>query len=533
MIYAIDRYGVGLEKEVKADTFYNKYIAQKNNRFFCPECGEPVFWSSRGGSLPDRFSHYKRTERTPECEKRVDGYSELNLYERVGLPVYLTAKFGNQFCLNIGFPAIGRQLLSEASEKGMKVCISGAEHRKTILVNSVRFLEDNITLIPIDFIPDSGKNFVVKIEPQVKGVKLRKEWADYAEGFWGGGAIFTYRETGGKKIRRGDSVSPGRQYYVIASQFLPPHEICSKELGMIRLNRSSYKVYSIHIDVSIENIERYKYIKNYLLKQFGVWLLPTPPELIPLWPPIAEQGVMIPVKSQARVYCSVSSGNNDPSVFRYDGHNVSSLFVDSCERGIHTVDFAVSSQEVILSVDRKYAGREIGFQAKEIVYPVFEYNFSVGKENGSLLEWKDVTRDILSEAFILNSNARMEMYIGCQDKVFRHISVREPRVPVATWRNTSEVLIVVEGGVLKYFQVSAANKPESFKKQLTVEKIGEYSGGEQIPVPYWVANMLLAWRREGNIDLFEEVKRRIGNGKISVRLLDILYHDYCARGNRI
>lgn len=29
MKYAIDRYGVGLEKEVSADIFYNKYIARK------------------------------------------------------------------------------------------------------------------------------------------------------------------------------------------------------------------------------------------------------------------------------------------------------------------------------------------------------------------------------------------------------------------------------------------------------------------------------------------------------------------------
>ncbi len=46
MKYAVDRYGVDLEKEVSADIFY---IAQRDSRFFCPECGERVFWSSRGG----------------------------------------------------------------------------------------------------------------------------------------------------------------------------------------------------------------------------------------------------------------------------------------------------------------------------------------------------------------------------------------------------------------------------------------------------------------------------------------------------
>ncbi len=537
MKYAIDRYGVGLEKEVSADIFYNKHIAQKNRRFFCPECGERVIWSSRGGPLPDKFSHYfshyKRTERTPECERRVDGYSELNLYERVGLPVFLTVKFGSQFCLNIGFPAIGERLLSEVAQHGIKVCISGSEHRRTILVDEVRFVEDNVTLVPVDFIPDSGKNFAIKIEPDVQAVRLRKEWSDYAEGFWCGGAIFTYGETGGKKNRRDDSVSPDRQYYVIARQFSPPQEIRSKELGMIRLNRESYHVYLIHIDVSVENIDRYKYVKNYLLRQFGIWLLPTPPELIPLWPPVAEQGVLIPIKGHTKVYCSVSSGNDEPKVFRYDGHEVSSLIVNSYEKGIHTVDFSVSSQEMILSVDRKYAGREIGFQAKEIMHPKFEYDFSIEKANGSLLEWKEVTRDSFSEIFAVNSNARMEMYIGCHDKVFRHVSIRESRQVVAALHNVAEVLFAVENGVLRYFQISAANKAEGLKKKLTVDNIRKCSGGEHVPVPYWAENLLLVWRKEGFADIFEEVKRLIGNGKIPVGLLEILYNDYCTRGNHI
>lgn len=533
MKYAIDRYGVGLEKEVSADIFYNKYIAQKNSRFFCPECGEPVFWSSRGGLLPDRFSHYKRTEQTPECERRVDGYSELNLYERVGLPVFLTVKFGSQFCLNIGFPAIGGQLLSEAAGLGIKVCISGSEHRRTILVDAVHFVEDNVTLVPVKFIPDSGKNFAVKIEPDVKTVGLRKKWSDYAEGFWCESAIFAYEETGGKKIRRGDSVSPDLQYYVIARQFSHPQEIRSRGIGTIRLNRGIYNVYLISIDVSVKNVDRYKYVKNYLLRQFGVWLLPTPPELISLWPPVVERGMMIPVKSHAKVYCSVSSGNEEPNVFRYDGHKVSSLIVDSYEKGIHTVDFSVSSQEVILSVDRKYAGREICFQTKVITNSKFEYTVSVEKENGSLLEWEDVTGDFFSEAFCLKSNARMEMYLGSRDKVFRHIAVREPRVSVSAWHNTAEVLFVAENVVLRYLQVSVANEAKILKKQFTVDNIRESSMGEQVPVPYWVADLFLAWRKEGSVAIFEEVKRMIGNGKISVRLLEALYNDYCTRRDHV
>ena len=127
----------------------------------------------------------------------------------------------------------------------------------------------------------------------------------------------------------------------------------------------------------------------------------------------------------------------------------------------------------------------------------------------------------------------MEMYLGSRDKVFRHIAIREPRVSVAAWHNAAEVLFVVENGVLRCFQIREANKAEILNKRLTVEKIRKYSGGQQVPVPYWVTNMLLVWRKEGVTDIPEEVKRVIGNGKIPVRLLEILYNDYCARGNYI
>ena len=530
MKYAIDRFELGLEKVVSADSFYNKYIPKKNTRFFCPECGEPVFWRSRGGTQPDKFSHHKETEGTPECNKRANGRSRMNLYEHVGLPVYLTVNSINQYCLNIGFPAVGKQLLEKADQQKAKIYIRSAEYQRTISVNTVHFFEDSITLIPINFIPASGKDFEIKIVSDMKITELRKKWSGYADGFGHGGAIFTYGENGGKKIRRGDTVSPDRQYYVIAGQFNPPQEICSQKIGNIFFNSNVYNVYLISINVSIEDINRYKAIENYLQKQFSVGLLQTAPELISLWPPVVEQGVRIPVKSNGKMYCSVSSGNDEPNVYRYDGCEASLVKIDKNESDIRTVVFSVSPQEMFLSVDRKYAGREVSFQIKKITYPNFKYNFSVEKENGILIPWKDVTSDILSESFFLNTNTKIEMYIGNRDKTFRHISVREQRVSISYRYNSEEVLFVLENSVIMHFRIKIVDRTKRLKESLTVDKIRKCCKGEWIPIPYWVANILFELRRTGFGRISDEVNRIICNGKMPAGLLKILY-DYCnARG---
>lgn len=203
MKYAIDRNAIGSEKEVSAELFYGKCFSRRRGRFLCPECGEPVYWCSRGGSQRDKFSHYNKTELSPECEKRVDGNLKLNLYERVGLPVYLTVRAGNRFCLNIGFPALGEQLLIKAARQGVKVCVTGAEAQKTISVDAGHLLEDNVTLVPVNFLPKAGENFAVTIFPQEKALEIRKRWSDYADGFSYGGAILHMVRRRAKKSEGG------------------------------------------------------------------------------------------------------------------------------------------------------------------------------------------------------------------------------------------------------------------------------------------------------------------------------------------
>ena len=126
-------------------------------------------------------------------------------------------------------------------------------------MNAVNFLEDDVTLVPINFIPYPGKNFGMTIEPE-GALELHKKWSDYADGFSYGGAIFTYGETGGKKIRKGGNISSDKQYYVIARKFDPPQEISSQKLGTIILSENVYNVYLITINVSVENANRYQYV---------------------------------------------------------------------------------------------------------------------------------------------------------------------------------------------------------------------------------------------------------------------------------
>ena len=229
MRFAIDRYSVGVETEVEADDFENQYIPGRRNRFFCPECGEIVYFRARGGTHPNQFYHQEKTVNTPECDKRVDGRSELSLNQRVGLPLYLTGIVSGHYQLNIGFPALGEEMLLKASQAGYTVEISSGKHANTLRINQATFIENEMTLIPMNYIPPYGENYVITITGERNVFGLQRKWSDYADGFGINGAIFSYEETGGKKIRRGDCISIQKNYYlmrprdgVIVSFFVVP-----------------------------------------------------------------------------------------------------------------------------------------------------------------------------------------------------------------------------------------------------------------------------------------------------------------------
>ena len=363
MRYAVDRITAGTEKGVDANEFSSmSYIPFKLSRFFCPECGETVYWRAQGGTHSSHFFHKTKTETTPECDKRVDGRSELFIYERVGLPLYLSS-VGRIFQLNIGFPSVGNDAISAAANRRISVKIASSTHNRTVMINQSNFIPDRMTLIPVNFVPINGENYKITTEG---GFWYNRKWSDYADGFAYAGAIFSYGESGGKKIRRGDSISPSSHYYVVTKQLMSFYsEVQYSFVSNIRLNNDDYKIYEMAISISHKDAGRYSLISSYFREYYGVWLLDTVPEITPLWPPVVERDVLIPTTHNS-LMCSVTTGNSEPSVFTYTGNVVNSLPVVTDKRNNHTLKISLLGNETIISVDRKYVGREVTIQKKKI-----------------------------------------------------------------------------------------------------------------------------------------------------------------------
>ena len=176
-------------------------------------------WVTRTANRSSFFRHPTRTETSPECDKRVDGRSELYLYERVGLPVFLTRHSENIFQLAISFPAVGSKMLASGAAQNAQVIIRGHGTSRTVLIDTNNFYPDRATLVPVNFLPPDNGVFRIEISP---GSAYSRKWSNYAEGFTSTGAIFTYDESGGKNVHRDDSITPGRQYYLVARQFSCP-----------------------------------------------------------------------------------------------------------------------------------------------------------------------------------------------------------------------------------------------------------------------------------------------------------------------
>ena len=505
MRYAIDRYVAGKEREVSASEFYGTYIPREHGRFFCPECGEPVYWRSRGGPNPDVFYHKEKTDRTPECDKRVDGRSDLSLMQRVGLPLYLVKEHESVFKLNMSFPALGQQLFEKLCAEQVVVKISAGNMReKTLPINASNFYGNNTTLIPVDFFPDYGRNYRISVSSSKWSFSIGKRWADFADGIESRGGIFTHSDNGGKKVHRGDSIAIGQTYFLVSRHFDSPyHEIKTQAVGKVYLNHQEHTVYTLVVNVSTADSSRFSLINSYIKHTFGVWLLEKVPELIPLWPPVVFQEEMAPVVQTDKVYCSVISGNDDPKVYLYTPSGVNE--VDVYKHGTNKTVTIPLRNDLSVSVDRKYIGRELNFSSAKSFYSEFEPLFLILDENETLIDEADLTTKKLESGFAIKANLKSEAFVESTDCVCQRVVIRQEKTAVPERRNPHTIILVSEGVILHRLEVIAPPTVGSGQRKFDQKDLLTHCHGAYLPIPRWAIQYIAD---------NEFLRKMIRNGKL-------------------
>lgn len=528
MKYAIDRFvndREGKEIEVSASDIYEQYhggyIPRKHDRFFCPECQEKVFWRSRGGQQPDVFYHQKKTDFSPECDKRVDGNSDLYIYERTGLPIYITHKYGDLYNLNIAFPALGEQRLQQAFNNKLKVSING---KLKIPVTPSQFYSDEITLIPIDFIPYYGKNYTIEITGSGAST-IQKRWSDYADGFSSEGAIFSIHNNFSKKIKRGDSITIDQEYYLVAKDFRPFFsEVRTQKIGRIHLNDSDFGVYKFSINVSVES-SRFNSINSYFYSRFKVWLLEKAATVLPLWPPIIDHGDQLVFSNKATIYCDVESGNSAPKVFTYSGKDARQIPVDEDYHSNKTVKLGVYAFEpTVVSVDRKYTGREICIRKAPPITSTSSNDIVVTKENEEVIDTTFcVDSAVLQDGIIITTNTKFTAVLETANHVFKSIPIVDTQTTIEPYNGLKRMYFTYGSSpygyvILHSFEISASKKACDIDERVILAEVQKYITGAAITAPLWIKELLL-WCNINDLHrLSAFLKIALHDGKISEQL---------------
>lgn len=527
MKYAIDRFvndREGKEMEISASDIYEQYrggcIPRKHDRFFCPECQEKVFWRCRGGQQPDVFYHQKKTDFSPECDKRVDGNSDLFIYERTGLPIYITRKYGDVYSLNIAFPALGEQRLQQAFNNKLTVSING---KLTVPITPSRFYSDEITPIPVDFLPHYG-NYTIKISG-TGALAIQKKWSDYADGFSSEGAIFSIHNDFGKKIKRGDSITIEKEYYLVAKDFRPFFsEIHTRKIGRICLNDSDYGVYVFSINVSVES-SRFNSINSYFYSRFKVWLLEKAATVLPLWPPIIDHGDQLVFSNKATVYCDVESGNSTPKVFTYSGKDVRQIPVDEDYHNNKTIKLGVYSFEpTVVSVDRKYTGREISIRKTSPIRSVASHNIVLSTESEETIDTTlFVDSSILQDGIIIRTNTKFTAVLESANHVFKTIPIVDTQTTLEPYKGLKRMFFTYGSSSYGYvifhsFAVNAPQKTFDIDERLLLSEAKKHLRGSFITAPLWIKE-LFHWCNIYDLHQLDAfLKMALQDGKINEQL---------------
>lgn len=507
--YAIMRYR-GTEEEVEANA-----ELQYHAHYTCPECGEVVNLIKSNYKSP-HFRHHKRTTYTPECEKRVDGLIAVSLKERLGLSLYLVKNQSSDFKLYMAFPSLNEEELFKAQKNSASLSINNHNNIKISLIN---FQSNKTTLLPIDYIP-LFDNYKIKYTNITDLNLLNSRWANFAEGFIRNGIIFSV-ENNGKKLKNGDSVVIGNEYYFISKSRIitdcPGVEVSSA--GCLRLeNNTSYQVFKLYINPQIVDSESqyFERISNLLYINFGTKLNEAPSDLVLLWPPHIKQEIYTPIYGTHKIFAQLKSPNNNPKVFYYTNGSNTPRVIECKSKEI---DLPLYGNETIFSVDRKYVGREKTISKSSIDIVHNKYSVAI------LDKYLNLLNETLEfkKNFEISINSKIDLFVKSKKCNYKLLKLREPINKIELFSSGDELIFTANGYTLSTLHFEQYKNQSNNDIVINLNEINKIPQSVLIPVPYWIYKFIRILKTN---DLFVEayaIEKKIIKNQIPIGLVNYLY----------
>lgn len=310
----------GREKEIYASEIIEKKLFNMDN-FICPGCGEDVFFR-QGKKQESHFSHYSQNETTRECDYRISGESDLTVYERLGIPLYLGKSERLGYQLFMGLKAVDKKTLEMAEENEAYFELRySTEETMRKRIDFINFIPDQLNLFEINSYPRHEQAFKIYYSNLPSSID---KWADFIDPVIKEGILFSIGTNVGKSIRHGDVIYADQEYLWLSPKQLEERDILKRNMrldGELIINNQNHYVYKGQFVKTQQDNDDLEKISDQLRQRLKVQLLDSKNEILPVWPPAIKSKEGYIVTSKGRTYNVIHSLDKEPKIYLYTNGN--------------------------------------------------------------------------------------------------------------------------------------------------------------------------------------------------------------------
>lgn len=356
-------YSVGKNKTVKAaelEKTIKNTISASSKRFICSECGEYITFVRRD-KFKSYFKHGNNTENSKICDLRIDVRNDQSIYERMGLPLYLKKTDEPKFELNVGFHKLDEMLMNIAEDIGLNVSIKliNGDNKFSVpyIVNYNNFSISSITFKKIDFI--STRYLLQYSSSKAEQEQLlSKRWGKEFEGILSGGALFTFNDNGGRKIKINEEIKTDTDYFYlcknenILDKFDIQHFYCGELSLKLSIYSETYKIYKIKFNATSDS--QFKKLFNFCRDFLKISLVYKPLTLIAMWPPSIQIDNQISYLDRNKALFILESEETNARVFIYKENKSNELKGEHIKNNKYLIRMPIFNDEVAININEKY-----------------------------------------------------------------------------------------------------------------------------------------------------------------------------------